>query len=148
MVVRHILLAAAVAGGLAAFPAAAAADPGVSARALRCRTAAGSGMPSADFEGAMRAVPGTRRMSMRFELQERLAEGSWSTVRAPSLERWRRSLPGVRAFSFVQRVDNLRLEGAYRVVVRFRWLGSGGQVIRATRRASNACRAVEPFPVG
>jgi hypothetical protein len=163
MAARLLLLLLCLLGALAGVPAAASASAGssepaavrvvsadstASARAVRCRDASGSGMPSADFEGTMRAIPGTRRMSMRFQLQEHFAAGSWVKVLAPALRRWRRSSAGVHDFGFVQRIENLRLEGAYRVVVRFHWLDRQGRVIRSAKRASNACPAVEPFPLG
>ncbi len=134
------LLVLASAPGASASPA--------SVRVLRCGVAAGSGLPWADFEGRQQAVRGTHRMAMRFEVQERLGKMPWTSVNAPALRRWRRSSPGVASFSFVQRVENLRLEGDYRVVVHFRWLARAGRVIRKARRASNACPAVEPFPGG
>lgn len=119
-----------------------------SVRALRCGGLTSMGMPSAAFEGHMLSVTGTHHMSMRFELQERVGATAWAKVNASALNAWRRSHAGVRHFSFVQRIENLRLEGAYRVVVSFRWLDRSGRTIRTGRRASAGCPAVEPFPSG
>ncbi len=129
-----------------AAPAVASASPSASARALHCQAAAGGGLPSADFEGHMKAVRGTSRMSMRFEVQEMVGGVPWTKVEAPALRRWRRSSARVASFSFVQRVENLRLEGAYRVVVSFKWLGRSGRVLRTATRVSDPCSAVEPVP--
>ena len=126
-------------------PAAASASAPASARKLHCGAAAGTRLPAADFEGRMQAVSGTQRMSMRFEIQERIGKSPWSRAKSPAL-RWRRSAAGVRQFSFVQRVENLRLEGDYRVRVEFRWMGRGGRVLRSASRSSDSCPALEPFP--
>jgi hypothetical protein len=147
MILRLVVLTAVVLAAMAlAAPTLVMAAPAASARAVHCRAAAGDSLPSADFEGRMKAVRGTHRMAMRFEVQERIGTTPWTRVEASPLRHWRRSSPGVASFSFVQRVENLRLEGAYRVVVAFRWRDRSGQVIRVARDASDPCRAAEPVP--
>ncbi len=147
MILRFVVLTTVVLAAVAlAAPTLVIAAPVASARAVHCPAAAGDGMPSADFEGRMKAVRGTHRMAMRFEVQERVGKTPWTQVKAPALRHWRRSSPGVAGFSFVQRVENLKLEGAYRVVVAFRWRDRSGRVIRTARDASDPCRAVEPVP--
>ena len=93
----------------------------------------------ATFRAAMRRLPHTERMWMRFTLQERVGDGRFRTVRAPGLGRWRKSLPAVRRFSHRQRVLELAEGSAYRTVVGFRWYDGEGQLIRRTRRRSKPC---------
>lgn len=97
------------------------------------------------FRGAMRALPGTERMSMRFKLQERVGEGRFRTVRAPGLGVWRKSRPGVKRFAYRQRVLALAEGSAYRTVVAFRWYGADGEVIRRGTRRSRPC--TQPGPL-
>ena len=93
----------------------------------------------ATFRAAMRRLPHTERMWMRFTLQERVGDGRFRTVRAPGLGRWRKSLPAVKRFSHRQRVLELAEGSAYRTVVGFRWYDGEGQLIRRTRRRSKPC---------
>jgi len=146
MILRLVPLTAIVLAAVAlAAPTLASAAPSATARALHCPAGGGS-LPSADFEGRMKAVRGTHRMAMRFEVQEKVGKKPWTRVDAPALRHWRRSSPGVASFSFVQRVENLRLEGAYRVVVAFRWRDRSGQTVRRASHASDPCGAAEPAP--
>ncbi len=147
MILRLVPLTAVMLTAVAlASPTLASATPSASARALHCPAGAGGTLPSADFEGRMKAVHGTHRMAMRFEVQEKVGTNPWTRVYAPALRHWRRSSPGVAGFSFVQRVENLRLEGAYRVVVAFRWRDRSGQTVRRASAASDPCGAAEPPP--
>src|SRR5918997_7160992 len=93
----------------------------------------------ATFRAAMRRVPRTARMWMRFTLQERVGDGRFRTVRAPGLGAWRKSHPAVRRFSHRQRVLELAEGSAYRTVVGFRWYDTEGELIRRTRRRSKPC---------
>src|SRR3954469_4927898 len=56
------------------------------------------------FRGAMRRVPSTQQMSMRFKLQERVGQGAYKTIKAPGIGIWRKSRPGVKRFAYRQRV--------------------------------------------
>ena len=93
----------------------------------------------ATFRAAMRRLPHTERMWMRFTLQERVGDGRFRTVRAPGLGTWRKSHPHVRRFSHRQRVLELAEGAAYRTVVGFRWYDGDGELIRRTRRRSKPC---------
>jgi hypothetical protein len=100
---------------------------------------------SAAFYGRMRPVAGADRMSMRFVLLERHAEG-YQALRAPGLSRWHRSKPGVGAFGYRQTVRGLRPGGVYRVRVSFRWHSASGELVERTRRTSRACRQFDEVP--
>jgi hypothetical protein len=100
---------------------------------------------SAAFYGRMRPVPGTERMSMRFTLLERHADG-YEALHAPGLSRWHRSKPGVAAFGYRQTVRGLQPGGVYRARVSFRWYSADGDLLERTRRTSRACRQYEEVP--
>jgi hypothetical protein len=100
---------------------------------------------SAAFYGRMRPVAAADRMSMRFVLLERHAEG-YQALRAPGLSRWHRSKPGVSAFGYRQTVRGLRPGGVYRVRVSFRWHSASGELVERTRRTSRACRQFHEVP--
>jgi CARDB len=100
---------------------------------------------SAAFYGRMRPVPGADRMSMRFTLLERHADG-YQVLRAPGLSRWHRSKPGVSAFGYRQAVRGLQPGGVYRARVSFRWHSPSGELVERTRRTSRACRQFDEVP--
>jgi CARDB len=100
---------------------------------------------SAAFYGRMRPVAGADRMSMRFTLLERHAEG-YEALRAPGLSRWHRSKPGVSAFGYRQTVRGLQPGGVYRARVSFRWHSASGELVERTRRTSRACRQFDEVP--
>ena len=134
-------------GALAAFPTASALAAGgdaaarrlASVRVVECSRGPDAIDRHATFRGAMRRLPGTHGMSMRFSLQERVGDGRYRTVKAPGLGVWRKSHPAVRRFSHRQRVLDLAEGAAYRAVVSFRWYDTDGELIRRAKRRSRAC---------
>ena len=124
--------------GLAAPAAAPAATTG--ARVVDCRTGKAPELRLAEFEGRMKAVKGTRRMQMRFELLEQTPGADEAqTVKVPSLTPWRRSRVGVKAFTYSQTVKGLSSGVTYSTRVQFRWLNAAGKVIRSEERESGTC---------
>src|SRR5919198_1565738 len=111
-----------------------------------CHPSAEVRQRQASFTGRMREIPGSARMAMRFTLLERLDSLVFKPVPLADLRQWRRSRPGVRAFTYTQRVTALRDGGAYRMRVRFRWYGRRGQVLRTIVGRSRACRQPAPLP--
>jgi hypothetical protein len=93
-----------------------------------------------EFRGAMKRVPATARMWMRFTLQERAPEGRFTTVRAPGLGVWRKSRDGVAGFAYRQRVVDLAQGSHYRAIVHYRWYSADGERLRRARRVSSSCR--------
>lgn len=140
----HLIAAGAVAVSVAA-PTVGLAAPGVgtsatpvaSVKVVECLR--GPLTRSVEFRGSMRRVAGTRRMWMRFGLEERVGDGSFSSVAAPQLGVWRKSRVGVQRFSYRQGVVELAPGSAYRTTVHYRWYGSGGRVVRRAQRRSGAC---------
>ena len=105
-----------------------------------CRTGDEPQERAASFAGRMRAVKGTARMAMRFELLEQTPGADEpQAVKAPQLLNWRRSKPGVKTFSYLQTVKGLSSGVTYRARVTFRWLNSAGKVIKTDERESGTC---------
>jgi hypothetical protein len=98
---------------------------------------------SATFTAQMTATSATQRMGMRIELQQRLrGEGEFHTLAAPGFGIWRTSEPGVKIYKYVKQVTNLTASAAYRAIVRFRWIGERGHVLK--RAELHTPRCVQP----
>jgi hypothetical protein len=139
------VLGAAASGGSLRLPA----GPSTvtpSATVEQCLTSTLQAERSATFSGEMTATPGTGRMSMRFELQERLpGEALFRMVAAPGLGVWRAASPGVKVYRYIKQVTDLAAPAVYRAAVRFRWLTTRGKLIKALERRTPTC--VQPVPV-
>jgi hypothetical protein len=126
---------------LAAAPAAADAAPRLRATLATCAPGV------AEFRAAMPAIPGSVRLAMRFDLQSRAPDGGlWQRVVAPGFGTWIRSEPRRAGLVYAKRVEGLGAPMAYRSVVRFRWLGEEGEVLRSARRTTRACEQDDPRP--
>jgi hypothetical protein len=87
----------------------------------------------------MSAIPGTLRMAMRIDVEERASsEAPFHTVNAPGLGVWRASDPKVKVYKYLKQVTNLS-PASYRAVVRFRWLGVKGHLLKHTIRFTADC---------
>ena len=138
----------AVAGSAAASgsPPAGPAGAGPTATLEQCVPSLTQAERSATFLGEMTSTPGTGRMSMRIELQERLpGETVFRNVAAPGLGVWRAAAPGVKVYRYIKQVTDLAAPAVYRAVVRFRWLNARGKLIRSVERHTATC--VQPVPV-
>ena len=140
---RRALLIATL--SLLAFPAAANA---ASVKLVECVPALEPGERSATFEARMHPARGSERMQVRFTLQERRqgALPGWRRVAASGLDEWLTSYPDVRRFSYSKTVRNLSAPASYRMVVRFRWLGDDGELLRRKRARSRSCRQPDLRP--
>jgi hypothetical protein len=109
----------------------------------QCLTSTVQAERSATFTAQMTATSATQRMGMRIELQQRVrGEEGFHTIIAPGLGLWRSSEPGVKIYKYVKQVTNLTAPAAYRAVVRFRWLGDRGRVLK--RAELHTPRCLEP----
>lgn len=149
LLIAALCSAVGVGVGVGVGVAAAASEPlfssapaGVSARVISCDRDTHKAL----FRAAMRRVPGTDRMGLRFTLLRRSPGERFARVRAPGLSRWKRSRRGVRRFAHRQRVRGLSDGLEYRVRVDFRWFDDDGDVIRRRRTSSRVCSLVEPLP--
>jgi hypothetical protein len=98
------------------------------------------------FVGQMPALQGTRRMWMRFDLYQRVPNGSWQRVAVPKFGTWQKSLPGKPGFIYEKRVDQLQAPADYRAEVRFRWYDARGRLQRQAHRRTRACHEPDPRP--
>jgi hypothetical protein len=106
----------------------------------QCATSTVEAERSATFTAQMTATNATQRMGMRIELQQRMrGESEFHTISAPGFGVWRASEPGVKIYKYVKQVTNLTAPAAYRAVVRFRWLGDKGHVLKRAELRTPRC---------
>jgi hypothetical protein len=103
---------------------------------------------AATFTGSMPAIKGTRRMWMRFDVRAHTgAETGFGALKVPGLGVWQKSVPGrPGGFVFTQHVQALVAPGAYKALVRFRWYGKGGRLLRAAARETSVCKQPDQRP--
>lgn len=95
---------------------------------------------SVTFVGQMTAVPGTRHMGMRIELQEHThGEAGFREVNAPGVGVWRGSEAGVKIYKYVKQITNLAAPAVYRAVVHFRWVGDHGRLLKHAELRTARC---------
>jgi hypothetical protein len=147
-----VLLGAAQASGQSAQATAHSGQPGgepvagaPAATLEQCVTAGAQAGRSATFSGEMTAIAGNVRMSMRIDVEERRpAEAQYHAVSAPGLGVWRASEPKVKVYKYLKEVTNLSSPASYRALVRFRWLGAKGRLLRRAERLTARC--AQPAP--
>ncbi len=134
-------------GGQTGQPGAGGGVSGASATLEQCVTAATQAERSATFSGEMTAIPGTARMAMRIDVQERMpGEALFHTISAPGLGVWRSSDPGVKIYKYLKQVTNLSSPAFYRAMVRFHWLNARSRLIRRMERLTPRCVQLAPVP--
>ncbi len=136
-----LLLTLAVALGATGSARAQDEPPKLAATLAACETGPDAAQRFAVFTGSMPAMRGTRRMAMRFDLEERGSDESAPATRvaAPKLSRWNRSQANVAGFVYTKRVRRLAEGRWYRAVVRFRWYDARGRVQRSAKRVTPFC---------
>jgi hypothetical protein len=113
---------------------------GVSATLEECVTAVAQSERAATFSGEMTAIPGTARMSMRIDVEERVpGEAAFHTVTGPGLGVWRSADPKVKLYKYLKQVTNLTSPASYRGFVQFRWIGEKGRAIKRAERMTVRC---------
>jgi hypothetical protein len=117
----------------------------LSAKTVACTTGEEPASRAAAFTGSMPAIAGTRRMQMRFVLQQRVGDtGPYKRLDVPGWGGWEKADPGRPGFVFTRRVDALVAPASYRAQITFRWYDRKGHALRTTTRTSSAC--VQPDP--
>jgi hypothetical protein len=112
----------------------------VSATLTQCVTSVTQAERSATFAGEMSVVPGTAKMAMRIDVEERLPhEESFHAVIAPGADVWRTSEPHVKIFKYLKQVTDLSAPARYRALVHYRWMNAHGVTIRRAARVTHAC---------
>jgi hypothetical protein len=110
------------------------------ASVVECVSSAVQAERSATFAGEMTAVAGTARMAMRIDVQEQLrGELLYHTIVAPGLGVWRTSQGKVKIYRYFKQVTDLSSPARYRALIRFRWLGPHGHVLRTAELATAHC---------
>jgi len=146
-----MLRVATVLAALTVFPAAGFAAPRAStlvapspvAKVVSCDVT--SDVRAATFYARMDTMSGAATMQIRVQLLERLGrDGSWSKLDIPALRPWHTSQPGVKRFGWKQTVDALRLGGAYKARVQYRWLTASGTALDTASRDTPVCRGPMP----
>jgi CARDB len=136
-------LAAFPAAGFAARPLDAPTGPVLVAKVVACDVT--SSDRSATYYARMDTVGAASKLQIRFQLFERLGrDQAWNKLDVPALRQWHTSQAGVKRFGWKQTVDALRMGGAYKARVQYRWLSAAGTVINAAARESAVCRGPMP----
>jgi hypothetical protein len=113
---------------------------GVSATLEECVTAVTQSERAATFSGEMTAIPGTVRMAIRIEVEERVpGEAAFHAVTASGLGVWRSADPRVKTYKYLKQVTNLSSPASYRGFVQFRWIGDKGHTIKRAERMTAKC---------
>jgi hypothetical protein len=142
----HTLLLALGLMATAQTPPPAVPAPVLSALVEQCVTGVNQFERSATFSAQMTAIPGTQRMAMRIEVQERMpTEEAFHTITPGGLGAWRQSDGGVKIYKYLKQVTNLTAPAAFRALVHYRWTDGKGRVIRRAVRHTPICR--EPVEV-
>jgi len=128
------------AGGLGAQQLTSPAVGSASATLEECVTATVQEQRAVAFSAEMTAVPGTVRMAMRIDLEERApGEPEFHTVTFSGLGVWRSSDPKVKVYKYLKQVTNVSAPASYRGLVRFRWLNAKGHAIKRVERLTSRC---------
>jgi hypothetical protein len=109
----------------------------VSALLEECVTTGVQAERAATFAGEMAAVPGTARMAIRIDIEER-AVGE-AEFQKQAVGQWRLSDPKVKVYKYLKQFTNLSMPASYRGVVHFRWLNGKGHVIKRAERLTGKC---------
>ena len=146
-----MLRIATVLAALAAFPAAGSAAPAPDspvaplpvAKLVACDVT--SSNRAATFYARMDTIANAAKMQIRFQVLERLGrDDTWNRLDVPALRGWHTSQAGVKRFGWKQTVDALRLGGAYKARVQYRWLTPAGTTLDTVSRDTPVCRG--PLP--
>jgi hypothetical protein len=115
--------------------------PKLAATLLTCSTGATAPARSLTVSGSMPATAATHRMSMRFDLYQRLpGKATFKRLKLPAWNSWTKSDPEVPGLVFQRTVDSLVAPAAYKVKVRFRWYNAAGARIKTKTRTTKVCR--------
>ena len=130
----------ALAGLALVAPGSAVAAPTASVHVTDCQTGTDAAHRLASYHAQMRAVPGTARMALRFQLIQRVPGAAPQRAGSGTgVSVWHRSRPGVKKFGHLQTVNGLEAGTLYRTSVQFRWYDASGKVIRKAKRTSGSC---------
>ena len=116
------------------------------ARLVQCAAAVGQPERFAVFTAEIRSLAAGASMQVRMTLQARTPGSRFKRVRAPGFGAWNTASPGVRRYVYTKRIEGLLAPASYRVAVKYRWLDSGGRVIRRDSRRTRSCHQPDERP--
>jgi hypothetical protein len=132
--------------------AGAATAPRAQLRAFACQTALDPGDRSVSVTAVMRPVPGTRHMTVRFDLFSSQAGAGPTAIDVGDLGTWIKpsnptlgQLPG-DVWNLQKQVVPLAAPATYRFRVSFRWLGAHNRTLQTAERFSPRCHQRELRP--
>ena len=134
-----ILLAAAAALALLAPAVAQARRAPHSAKLVACQRSADPLARLLTVRASLRAIHGSTRLGLRFDLYGRSGAGGFRRVAGAGLGAWSYSDRGVGGYVVRKTVNNLPTPAVYRMVVRFRWINAHGRVLRSAQRITGPC---------
>ena len=146
---KHGILIGALGAAALALPASAAAatQRSYSAPLVSCTTGLLPTQRSLEVDAAMRPIPGTVRMGLRFDLLQRTQQtSSFAAIPVPGLGVWKRSHKSVPSYEVDKGVDNLAAPASYQLRVGFRWYGAGGRVLRTVHKLTKICHEPDLRP--
>lgn len=111
-----------------------------------CQTALKSGARSVTFEGRMKAIKGSARLQIRFDLETRAVAKGWARLAVPGFGAWNAADPGVKRYTYQKKVQNLTAPAGYRAQVGFRWVNAKGKVLATARRTTPVCEQPDLRP--
>ena len=108
-----------------------------------CHTGAGPLDRYAIFAAQMGSLSGAKKLQLRFDLLQKLpGTKGFAPIAAPGLGVWKSSTADI--FRYRKQVAGLQAPGAYRAVVRFRWLAARRGVVKTAKRTTAVCRQPDP----
>ncbi|MGI9183444.1 MAG: CARDB domain-containing protein [Solirubrobacteraceae bacterium] len=132
--------------------AAGATGPRAQLRDFACQSTLDPGNRSASVTAVMRPVPGTKHMSLRFDLLSAQPGAPATAIHSGDLGKWIKpanptlgQLPG-DVWNVQKLVVPLAAPATYRFRVSFRWLGTHNRILEQSERFSRRCRQRELRP--
>lgn len=120
--------------------------PKLAATLAGCTTGQMPAERSLKVTGSMPGGTATSSMWMRFELQQKVGQGTYKKVKVPAWHSWMKSDRDVPGFVVERQIDSLAPAAAYRVVVQYRWYNAAGKRVRTKVRTSKVCRQPTAVP--
>jgi hypothetical protein len=132
--------------------AAGATAPRAQLRGFACQSALDPGNRSVSVTAVMRPVPGTKHMSVRFDLLSAQPGAASTAIHSGDLGKWIKppnptlgQLPG-DVWNVQKEVVPLAAPATYRFRVSFRWLGAGNRILEQSEQLSRRCDQRELRP--
>jgi CARDB len=128
-------------------PSGEAQTPRTAVKLFGCHFSADPLNRSFDLMARIKAIAGTRRMAIRFDVQvRRPGTKRYVAVHAAGFRSWLKSDRGVRVYERFRTVNGLEAPARYRVKVGYRWYSRTGKTLKTTWRLTRTCIEPDPRP--